>query len=89
MKFFTQSYSSPASPLVIVKGQGVFDISVLATGGAITILGTGTFMQVASAPITLNDGESWTKITSLAEGDMELTITPVTGTANVSIGFSG
>lgn len=76
------------SALTINKTDGIFRMSVKATGGTVTMTGNATFRDMPSEAITLSDGqavvlEAWPQ--APIDG---VTITPGTGTADLIICYS-
>ncbi len=88
MTYFTGRLASGAPAITINVEDQCFRITLKADGGTISLKGSvPTFKGMDSLAVTLNDGESFTDSSVVTSPIQGLTITPLTGTAEMIIGF--
>lgn len=86
MRIYTKTLSS--GTLSVVAADGVTQISIQANATSeATVIGNFPFQGTASTNITLNDGQSITLVTPSNSPLDGMTVTWVSGTIDVLIGF--
>lgn len=86
MRIYTKTLSS--GTLSVATADGVTQISIQANNSSsATIIGNFPFQGVAATNITLNDGQSITLVTAPNSPLDGMTVTWVSGTIDILIGF--
>jgi len=70
--------------ITLVTADNIYGISVKAVGGTVTITGANSFRGNSSTAVTLAENESYQYTVPLNNPINGVTITPGTGTAEVS-----